>query len=107
MKKFIEKYSYIGCLIPLIIVALFPIVMMFVGIWKACNGNIGMFILNVLSIPFALLGLTNIIRGFCSIVIDNDSKKFEKYWQFTLYFIANIIGYLAIVLAIVQWLKFR
>ena len=106
MKKFFEKYSYIGCLIPFIIGGLFPIVMMFIGIWKACNGNIGMFIVNVLSIPFALLGLINIIRGFCS-VIENDSERFKKYWQFALYFIANIIGYTAIVLAIVQQLKFN
>jgi hypothetical protein len=107
MKKFFEKYSYIGCLLPFIIGGLFPVVMMFVGIWKACNGNIGYFIINILSIPFALLGLINIIRGFCSVVLDNDSEKFQKYWQFALYLIANIIGYIAIGLAIVQWLKFQ
>lgn len=107
MKKFFEKYSYIGCLIPFIIGGLFPIVMMFIGIWKACNGNIGMFIVNVLSIPFAILGLINIIRGFCSVVMENDSERFEKYWQFALYFMANIIGYAAIVLAIVQRFKFN
>lgn len=107
MKKFFEKYSYIGCLIPLIIGGLFPIVMMFIGIWKACNGNTGMFIINILAIPFAILGFVNIVRGFCSVVIDNDAEKFEKYWQAALYVGANIIGYIAIALTIVQWIKFQ
>lgn len=107
MKKLFEKYSYIGCLLPFVIGGLFPIVMMFIGIWKACNGNIGYFIINILAIPFALLGLINIIRGFCSVVLDNDSVKFQKYWQFVLYLIANILGYIAIGLVIVQWLKLQ
>ena len=107
MKKFFDKLSTWGCMLPFIIGGLFPIVMMFIGIWKACNGNVGTFILNVLSLPFALLGAINIIRGFCDVVLDKDSKHFDKYWQFALYLIANIIGYTAICLIIVQYLKFQ
>ena len=107
MKKFFDKLSTYGCLLPFILGGLIPIVMMFIGIWKACNGNIGMFVLNVLAMPFALLGAINIVRGFCNVVMDKDSENFEKYWTYTLYFIANIIGYAAIALAMVQWIKFQ
>ena len=106
MKKFFEKYSYIGCLSPFIFGALFPIVMMFIGIWKACHGNVIMFIINVLAIPFAILGGVNIVRGFFR-VLELDEDKFNKYWQFVLYFIANIAGYVAIFLSIIQWIKFQ
>ena len=66
-----------------------------------------MIIINILAIPFAILGFINISRGFCSVVMENDAGKFEKYWQFTLYVVANIIGYMALALIIVQWIKFQ
>lgn len=65
-----------------------------------------MIIVNILAIPFALLGLITIIRG-CWSVIENDSHLFEKQWKFNLYAIANYLGILALVLAIVQWVKFQ
>ena len=66
-----------------------------------------MVIINILAIPFAILGFVNIARGFCSVVMENDAGKFKKYWQFALYVGANIIGYLAIALIIVQLIKFQ
>lgn len=104
MKKFFEKYSYIGCLLPFIIGGLFPIVMMFIGIWKACNGNIGMFIINSLAVPLLIIGIINIFRGFAA-VLDKDADNFEpkKYWQFAVYFIITIAGYFAVALAIAQF----
>jgi hypothetical protein len=108
MKKFFEKYCYIGCLLPLIIGGLFPIVMMFVGLWKLCNGHIGYFIINVLAIPFGILGFANIARGFFRVMEDDETNLcIDKLWKYILYFIANIVGYLAIALAIVQFVKFQ
>lgn len=106
MKKFFEKYSYIGCFLPFIIGGLFPIVMMFIKIWEVCNGNIGYFIMNVLAIPFIIIGAINIFRGFGA-VLEKDEQNFgfKKYWHFVIYFIITIAGYFAIFLAIAQWIK--
>ena len=108
MKKFFEKYSYIGCLLPFIIGGLFPIVMMFIGIWKACNGNIGYFILNILAIPFTIIGAINIFRGFCS-VLEEDGEKFDynKNWKLAIYLLITIGGYIALFLAIAQLIKWN
>ena len=108
MKKFFEKLSTLGCMLPLILGGLFPIVMMFIGIWKACNGNIGMFIINVLSLPFVIIGGINIFRGFCAVLEKDEANfSFQKYWHFVIYFIITIAGYFAIALAIVQWVKWN
>lgn len=108
MKKFFEKYSYIGCLLPFIIGGLFPIVMMFIGIWKACNGNIGYFIINILAIPFVVIGGINICRGFFA-VLEEDEQKFDykKNWKLGIYLLITITGYFAIALAIVQIVKWN
>ena len=106
MKKFFEKYSYIGCLLPFIIGGLFPIVMMFIGLWKACNSNIGYFILNILMIPFIVIGAINIVRGFLAILEKDEQKfKFKKYWHFVIYYLITIAGYFALFCAIALWIK--
>lgn len=106
MKKFFEKYSYIGCFIPFIFGALFPIVMMFKGIWDAGNDNVGYFILNILVIPFLIIGIVNIFRGFCAVLEkDEQNFAFKKYWHFVVYFVITAAGYFAIVLALVQYIK--
>lgn len=106
MKKFFEKLSDIGCLLPFIIGGLFPIVMMFIGIWKACNGNIGYFIINLIAIPFILIGVINIFRGFAAVLEkDEQNLEFKKYWHFAIYFIITIAGYFAVFLAIAQWIS--
>lgn len=65
-----------------------------------------MIILNILAIPFAILGFINIARGFFS-VMENDQDRFEKEWKYGVYFVSNILGYLAIGLVIVQMVKFQ
>ena len=104
MKKFFEKLSDIGCILPFIICGLFPIIGIFIGIWMVCDGNIGYFIINSLAVPFIFIGGINIIRGFCT-VLEKDQQNFEfkKYWQFTIYLIITIIGYIAVGLAIAQF----
>lgn len=105
MKKFFEKYSHIGCLLPFIIGGLFPIVGMLVMIWKFCHGNIGYFLINALAVPFIFIGGINIIRGFCAVLEkDQTNFGFKKYWHFAIYFIITIIGYIAVGLAIAQFL---
>lgn len=105
MKKFLDKLSDIGCLLPFIIGGLIPIVGMIIGIWKFCNGNIGYFIINTLAVPFIFIGGINIIRGFGA-VLDKDNQNFEfkKDWHAAIYFIINLIGYIAVALAIAQFL---
>lgn len=92
-----------GCLMGWIIPLVF-IIFAFVGVWKVCDGNIEMFLLNVFCAPFALLGAFNLVRGFFNI-LEEDSYKFEKDWKYLLYFVANILGCLAVALALFQWFK--
>lgn len=106
MKKVVDKLSSIGCMLPFILGGLVPIVMMFIGIWKVCNGNVLAFILHVIAIPFALLGFVNIIRGFCSVVIETDMERLGKDWHGVLYFIANVIGYGILIFIIIQAYNF-
>ena len=107
MKKFFEKYSYIGCLIPLILGGLIPVVMMFIGLWKFSNGNVGLFILNLILIPLAIVGGINVFRGFFA-VLEMDEAKFghivTKGWRFTLYIIIHIGGYLALLYMIFKYI---
>ena len=60
-----------------------------------------MVVLNILAIPFAILGFINMARGFCS-VMENDQHLFEKEWKYGLYFVSTILGYIAIGLIIAQ-----
>ena len=106
MKKFFDKLSTLGCMIPFIIGALFPIVMMFIGIWKACNGNIGYFIINIIAIPFVIVGGINFFKGFCA-MLEKGEEYCEKYWQFVIYLIINTAGYAAVALAIMQFVKWN
>jgi hypothetical protein len=108
MKKFFDKLSTLGCMLPFIIGGLFPIVMMFIGIWKACNGNMRMFIINLLSLPFAIIGGVNLVRGFCA-VLEEDEQKFDykKNWKLSIYLLITMAGYFAIALAIVQYVKWN
>ena len=107
MKKLFDKLSNIGCLLPFIIGGLLPIVMMCVWLWKACNGNIGYFILNILMAPLILIGGINVIRGFCAVLEkDGDKFEYEKGWKISLYMLITIASYFALAMAIVQWDKY-
>ena len=106
MKNFFEKVSSLGCLLPFILGAVFPFVIMFIKVWDACNGNILSFIINIIAIPLVFIGGINIIRGFCK-VLEKDTQNFDikKYWHFAIYFIISIAGYIAVVLAIAQFVN--
>lgn len=102
MSKFSDRLSTLGCMLPIVLGGLIPIVMVFVGLWKFSEGNVGLFILNLIAIPLATLGFTNMVRGFFKVMEDDEiNLGFNKSWQYTLYFIANIAGYIAIGLAII------
>ena len=107
MKKFFEKYSHLGCLIPFIIGGLFPIVGMFIGIWKFSEGNIELFILNLILIPFALIGAINIFRGFGAVVEKDEAKFGHKIktnsWKFYLYMLITYGGYFALFYMIIKY----
>ena len=106
MKKFFKKLSDIGCLFPFIIGGLFPVVGIFVGIWKFCGGDIKLFIINATAVPFVFIGLLNIIRGACAVLAkDQANFDFKKYWHFAIYVIITIAGYVAVALAIAQFLS--
>ena len=101
MKKFFDKISIWGCMLPFIIGGLFPIIMMFIGLWKICNGHLGYFLLNIVVIPFIILGGINVVRGIF-MVMDEDSTKFDwkKDWKFSVYIIITFLGYIALFLAV-------
>lgn len=104
MKKFFKEYSWLLYLIP---IALFVLVVIgvyvggivdfFRAVWEFSNESIGMTVLNVLLIPFAILGGVNLFRGFFTI-LETDTEKLgiQKYWQFVVYFVMNVVGYFAL-----------
>lgn len=66
-----------------------------------------MIAINILAIPFAILGIINMTRGFFKVMEDDEiNLGIKKLWQFALYFSLNLVGYFAIALAIVQMVKF-
>lgn len=113
MRKFFKEHSWWLCLIP---VALFVLVVIGVNIyrisqsvinlWEMSNENIGKFILNIFTIPFAIFGGVNIFRGFCA-VLEKDGEKFDykKDWKFSIYLLMTIAGYFAFFCAIAVWIK--
>lgn len=106
MKKLFEKLSSVGCLLPLIICAVLPVVTVCVRLWEKCNGNIGCFLINLLILPFVVIGVINIGRGFFA-VIEKDGVRFygEKEWKVGLYLVITMAGYAAVFYAITQWIN--
>ena len=93
-KNFFKEYSWLFVLIPVVLFVLFVIGVnvwgaynFFRGIWELSRENIWLFILNILSIPFAIFGGINLFRGGC-MVLEKDSENlgFYKYWHFVIYF---------------------
>ena len=106
MKKLFDKLSNLGCMLPFILGALIPIVMMFIGLWKFSNGNIGLFILNLILIPLAFVGGINIFRGIGA-VLEMDEEKFGhiiKGWKFYLYILIHFGGYFALIYMIIKYI---
>lgn len=85
----------IAFLVIILVVSLYPIIMLFIGLWGKCNGHLGYFLLNLIVIPFIFFGGTNFVRGACA-VVEKDEKHFDTYWKFVVYLIGTIIGYIAL-----------
>lgn len=107
MKKFLDKISTYGCLLPFILGGLIPIVMMFIGLWKFSGGSIGLFFLNLILIPLAFIGGINVFRGVGA-VLEMDEEKFghivKKGWRFYLYVLIHFGGYFALVYMIAKYI---
>jgi hypothetical protein len=107
MKRFFDNLSTVGCLLPFIVGGLVPIVMMFIKLWEFCNGNISLFILNLILIPLSVIGGINVFRGVVA-VLEIDEKKFghvvNKGWRFYLYILIHFGGYVALVYMIVKYI---
>ena len=104
MKKFFKEHGWWLSLIPIALIILL-IIGVYVGgiidffrkVWEFSNKSIGMTILNVLLIPFAILGGVNLFRGFFTILeTDAENLEIQKYWQFVVYFVMNVVGYFAL-----------
>lgn len=106
MKKFLDKISPYGCLLPFVLVGLASIVGMFIGIWKFSEGNIWLFLFNLILIPFAVIGGINVFRGFGA-VLEMDEAKFghkAKGWKFYLYLLIHYGGYFALFYMIYKYI---
>lgn len=104
VKKFFKEHFWWLTLIPIALFVLvitgvyvYTILAGTVDIWEASNENIGVFILNIVSIPFAILGGINLFRGGWT-VLEHDVEKLgiHKYWQGVIYFLITLAGYFAI-----------
>ena len=103
MKKFFKEHSWLLGLIP---AALITLVVLGVNVWNVydffkeiwdSSESIGMFILNILKIPFAIHGGIHLVRGWCS-TSEKDLQNLgdHEYWKGALYVIATIVGYVAL-----------
>ena len=105
IKDFFDNLSIVGCLLPFIIGGIFPIVMMFIKLWEFSNGNISLFILNLILIPLAVIGGINVFRGVGA-VMERDEEKFghliNNNWKTGLYFIIHLGGYFALAYMIAK-----
>ena len=75
MKKFFDRLSTLGCMLPFILGGLIPIVVMFIRLWNFSDNSIGLFILNLILIPLAFIGGINVFRGFGA-VLEMDEEKY-------------------------------
>lgn len=110
-KKSFKEHLWWIVLIPVALFVLFVIGVnvwgtfdFFGKMWELSSENIWLFILNILSIPFAIFGGINLFRGGC-MVLEKDIENFgfNKYWHFVIYFILTIIGYIAVVYTMVRF----
>ena len=107
-KNIFDKLSTLGCMIPVILGGLIPIALMFVGVWKLAEGNIGLFFLNLLLLPLALVGVINVFRGICA-VLEKDQEKFgrnvKNNWKFYLYIVIHFGGYFALAYVLAKYIN--
>ena len=61
----------------------------------------GSFVLGIFIIPFFIFGAIQIFRGFFALA-EADERKFTKAWHGSVYLLCSILGYLAVLYAIVN-----
>ena len=107
-KVLADKLSTLGCMLPIILGCLIPLALMFVGVWKLSEGNIGLFFLNLVLLPLALVGGINVFRGIGA-VIEMDEEKFghkvKKGWRFYVYILIHFGGYFALLYVLLKYMN--
>ena len=106
MKKLFDKLSPYGCLLPFSLGGLIFIVVIFIRLWNFSDSNIGLFLLNLMLVPLAIIGGINIFRGIGA-VLEKDEEKLGhivKGWKFYLYILIHFGGYLALIYIIVKYI---
>lgn len=105
MKKFFEEHFWWLGLIPVALIVLVVIGVnvwgayeVFRKLWEFSNKNIGLLILNIFSIPLAIFGGINILRGGI-MILENDCEKFgfSKDWQASVYLLVTFLSFVAFV----------
>ena len=103
MKKFFKEHSWLLWAIPLILIVLVVIGINLWGVYEifrsvwVSSESFGMFILNILKIPFAIYGGIHLFRGFWTISEkDTENLGDREYWKGVLYIIVTIAGYVAL-----------
>ena len=105
MKKFFSKILF--CAIVSVVI-LVPLAIAFQDVYdvilKIGGGSI---VVGIVLIPFVIIGCINIFRGFGA-VLEMDEAKFgkriKKNWQFAVYLLFYIGGYLALFYVITKCL---
>jgi hypothetical protein len=103
MKKFFKEHSWWLGIIP---VALLVLVVIGINVWGIYDffkkiwdysETTGMFILNIVKIPFAIFGGIQLFRGFWTVgEKDTQALGEREYWKGVLYFFITIAGYVAL-----------
>lgn len=102
MKKFRDKLLGFGCSLVFIVPALIFLIDIVIDVWRSVTssgGGIEDFILQLILIPFAVLGGINVFRGAGAVIEMDEAKygsKFKQDWQISLYFVVTILGYFAL-----------
>lgn len=69
----------------------------FSRVYEFSGEKIGVFIINVVSVPFGIFGGINFIRGFLKLCADDvDALGITSQWGALLYFLANVFGIAAL-----------
>lgn len=101
-KPFKEHFWWLGIiLVALVVLGIIGANIWFVydffkGIWDKSETT-GMFILDIVKIPFAIFGGIQLFRGFWAIAEKDTANLGDReYWKGVLYIIVTFIGYVAL-----------
>lgn len=103
MKKFFKNIIFYFIIALIIIIPLAILFRDFYAIFIKLGG--GSIILGIIIALLALIGGVNVFRGFCAVMEKDEEKyghKTKKSWQFSIYLIFYIGGYLALFYAIIR-----